>query len=165
MGIPLYGVGERLDRFDEACEIWKRLFTEHLVTYDGRHYQLKDARNEPKPVQKPHPPFVIGGGGEKKTLRTVAKYADIWNHLGTVEEFNHKVGVLHRHCEDVARDPGEITLSLQHWVKPEDLGSSVDELKRFQDAGVSHFVLVVPPPHGPGIAARVAEEVIARVKG
>ncbi len=165
MGIPLYGVGERLDRFDEACEIWKRLFTEHLVTFEGKHYQLKDARNEPKPVQKPHPPFVIGGGGEKKTLRTVAKYADIWNHLGTVEEFNHKVGVLHRHCEEVGRDPSEITLSLQYWVKPDDLGSSVEELKRFQDAGVSHFVLVVPPPHGPGIAARVAEEVIARVKG
>ncbi len=164
MGIPLYAPGERLARFDEACEIWKRLFTEHLVTFDGKYYQLKDARNEPKPVQKPYPPFVIGGGGERKTLRTVAKYADIWNHTGNLDDFTRKVGILHQHCADVGRDPAAITLSLQYWLKQDDLGSAVDDLKRIQDAGATHFVLVIPPPHGPGIAERVVEEVILKVK-
>ena len=79
MGIPLYAPGERIRRLGEACEITRRLFTQHLTDFDGRYYQLKQARCEPKPVQKPYPPFVIGGGGEQLTLRVVARYADVWN--------------------------------------------------------------------------------------
>ncbi|HYJ13130.1 MAG TPA: hypothetical protein VEW66_06045, partial [Thermomicrobiales bacterium] len=90
--------------------------------------------------------------------------ADVWNHTGNLEDFTHKVSVLRQHCETVGRDPSEITLSLQYWLKQEDLGSAIDDLKRIQDAGATHFVLVIPPPHGPGIAARVAEEVILKVK-
>ena len=112
MGIPLYKPGERIRRLDEACEIIKRLFTEPTVDFDGRYYQLKDARSEPKPVQKPYPPFVIGGGGEQLTLRVVAKHANIWNSTsGSVDEFRHKVDVLHQHCAEIGRDPKEIVLS------------------------------------------------------
>src|SRR3712207_2512415 len=88
MGIPLYRPGERIRRLDEACEIVKRLFTQQLTDFDGRYYQLKGARCEPKPIQKPYPPFVIGGGGEQLTLRVVARYADVWNFAGgPVENF------------------------------------------------------------------------------
>ncbi|HEV2129447.1 MAG TPA: LLM class F420-dependent oxidoreductase, partial [Thermomicrobiales bacterium] len=105
MGIPLYQPGERIRRLDEACEMIKRLFTEPTVDFDGRYYQLKEARSEPKPVQRPYPPLVIGGGGEQLTLRVVAKHADVWNYTGgSVEEFRHKVGVLRRHCEEVGRN-------------------------------------------------------------
>ncbi len=92
MGIPLYPPGERIRRLGEACEITRRLWTQHLTDFDGRYYQLTQARCEPKPIQKPYPPFVIGGSGEQLTLRVVARYADVWNSTpADVEEFRHKV--------------------------------------------------------------------------
>ncbi len=164
MGIPLYKPGERIRRLDEACEIIKRLFTESTVNFDGRYYQLNEARSEPKPVQKPYPPFVIGGGGEQLTLKVVAKHADIWNYTGgSVEEFSHKVDVLKGHCETVGRDPSDIVLSYQHRVDLDDVNGSVEALKRFADAGATHFVLYLPSPHTEGMATRMAEEVIAKV--
>jgi F420-dependent oxidoreductase-like protein len=165
MGIPLYKPGERIRRLDEACEIIKRLFTQPTVDFDGRYYQLADARSEPKPVQRPHPPFVIGGSGEQLTLRVVAKHADIWNFTGgTVEEFTHKVSVLRDHCAAVSRDPDEIVLSYQHRLDADDLSASVSELQRFAAAGATHFVLYLPTPLADGIATSVAEEVIAKVQ-
>jgi F420-dependent oxidoreductase-like protein len=165
LGIPLYPPGERIRRFAEACEVIRRLFTEPVVDFDGRYYQLKDARSEPKPVQKPHPPFVIGGGGEKLTLRVVATYADIWNYTGTsVEEFAHKVKVLRGHCEAIGRDPDEIVLSHQYRLQADDFGAAVEPLKRFIDAGATHLVLYLPSPHGKGMATRAAEEVVAKIQ-
>lgn len=165
MGIPLYKPGERIRRMDEACEIIKRLFTQSTVDFDGRYYQLHDARSEPKPVQKPYPPFVIGGGGEQLTLRVVAKHADIWNFAGgSVEEFTHKVGVLHEHCAAVDRDPADIVLSSQHRLRADDLSASVSEIQRFVDAGATHIVLVIPSPYPDGIVTRVADEVITNVR-
>jgi F420-dependent oxidoreductase-like protein len=165
MGIPLYKPGERIRRLDEACEIITRLFTEPTVDFDGRYYQLRDARSEPKPVQKPYPPFVIGGSGEQLTLRVVAKHADIWNYTGgSVEEFTRKVGILHEHCAAVGRDPGEIVLSYQHRLKADDFGASVDLLKRFVQAGATHFVLYLPTPLEENMATRAAEEIIAKVQ-
>src|SRR3712207_5413682 len=126
MGIPLYEPGERIRRLGEACEIAKRLFTQQLTDFDGRYYQLREARCEPKPVQKPYPPFVIGGGGEQLTLRVVARYADVWNFAGaSVETFTHKVGVLHEHCAKLGRDPTEIELSVQVGVNYDDLASTI----------------------------------------
>ncbi len=165
MGIPLYKPGERIRRLDEACEIIKQLFTQPTVDFDGRYYQLADARSEPKPVQRPCPPFVIGGSGEQLTLRVVAKHADIWNFTGgTADEFTHKVSVLRDHCAAVGRDPDEIVLSYQHRLDADDLSSSVSELQRFVAAGATHFVLYLPTPLADGIATRVAEEVIAKVQ-
>jgi F420-dependent oxidoreductase-like protein len=164
MGIPLYKPGERIRRLDEACDIIKRLFTQPTVDFDGRYYHLSQARSEPKPVQRPYPPFVIGGSGEQLTLRVVAKHADIWNYTGgSVEEFTHKVGVLRDHCAAVDRNPDEIVLSYQHRLGADDLSSSVSELQRFVAAGATHFVLYLPPPFPDGIVTRVAEEVIAKV--
>ena len=166
MGIPLYKPGERIRRLDEACEIIKRLFTEPTVDFDGRYYQLKEARSEPKPVQKPYPPFVIGGGGEQLTLRVVAKHADIWNSTsGSADEFRHKVEVLREHCAAVGRDPGDIVLSWQHRPNNDDLGASVETVKRFVDAAATHVVFTMNPPYTKGMATRVAEEIIAKVQG
>jgi F420-dependent oxidoreductase-like protein len=164
MGIPLYPPGQRIRRLDEACELIKLLFTQPTVDFNGRYYQLAEARSEPKPVQKPWPPFVIGGSGEQLTLKVVAKHADIWNATAsTVEEFTHKVSVLHQHCATVGRDPNEIVLSIQHRLKPGDFASSVNEIQGFIAAGATHIVLILPAPFAEGDATRVADEVIAKI--
>jgi F420-dependent oxidoreductase-like protein len=165
MGIPLYQPGERIRRLGEACDLIKRLFTQPTVDFDGRYYQLKEARCEPKPVQRPYPPFVIGGSGEQLTLRVVARYADVWNYsFGTVEEFTRKLGILREHCAAVGRDPSEIVLSYQFRAEYDDLAGTAATAQRFADAGATHFVMILPNPYPAGIAARIADEVIAKVR-
>lgn len=166
MGIPLYAPGERIRRLDESCQILKQLFTQELTTFDGRYYQLKAARREPKPVQKPHPPFVIGGSGEQLTLRVVAKHANIWNFVaGPVEEFKRKVGILQAHCAAVGRDFDTITLSTQVRVDYADLSSARERTQSFIDAGATHFVYTLSYPYPADIVARLADEVVGRVQG
>ena len=106
-GIPFYTVRERLERLDEACAVIKALFSESKASFDGRFYQLEDASLEPKPVQQPLP-LLIGGGGEKRTLRITARHADAWNVWGDVAILRHKMEVLDRHCADLGRDPKAI---------------------------------------------------------
>jgi len=164
MGLTLDPPGPRLRRFAEACEIVRRLLTQPLTDFDGEHYQLKDARCEPKPVQKPHPPFVIGGHGEKVTLKIAAQYADIWNsNTSDPAVFAHKVRVLHEHCATVGRDPNEIELSVQCRVDPDNLAASVDVLNGMVAAGATHIILYLPSPWPTGVLDRLADEVIAKV--
>jgi F420-dependent oxidoreductase-like protein len=165
-GIPLYEVPERLRRFREACELMKLLFTQPVANYDGQYFQLKEARLEPKPVQKPYPPFVIGGSGEKVTMKIAAQHADAWNMAGgDVETFRHKVRVLHDHCETVGRNPDEIDLSVQQVVDYGDLAGTTAAAQAFVDAGANHIILNLRPPFPDGICTRLAEEVIPRVRG
>lgn len=165
MGLDLYAPGERIRRLDEACAIYKSLCTEHLTSFDGRYYQLKEARSEPKPIQKPYPPIVIGGSGEQLTLRVVAKYADIWNFGGgPVETFQHKDSVLREHCAAIGRDTAEIERSVQFVVNYDDLDATVRSVQEFVDAGATHLILNLRPPFPAGIAARLAAEVIPRVR-
>jgi len=165
MGIPLYAPGERIRRLGEACEIIKLLFTQHLTDFDGRYYQLKEARCEPKPIQKPYPPFVIGGGGEQLTLRVVARYADVWNFSGgPVENLIHKTAVLHSHCAEVGRDPAEIEISVQVPVNYDDMSATVATVQGYVDAGATHLILNLRYPYPAGIVARLAEEVVPQVR-
>jgi F420-dependent oxidoreductase-like protein len=111
-GIEYSTVGGRLDRLEEACEVVTRLFTEERVTVAGEHYQVTDAPLEPKPLQSPLP-LLIGGGGEKRTMRIAARYAQEWNVWGTPERLRQKNAVLDARCEEIGRDPGEIRRSCQ----------------------------------------------------
>lgn len=164
-GIPLYKPGERIRRLGEACEVVKLLWTEPVANFDGKYYQLHDARCEPKPVQKPYPPFVIGGGGEQLTLRVVARYADVWNHVGgSVDTFKHKVEVLHQHCAAVGRDPAEIALSVQVPVNNDDLAATTKATQDYVAAGATHIVYTLRAPYPDGIVARLADEVVANVR-
>lgn len=106
-GIPFYTVGERLKRLDEACQVIKLLYTEQSANFDGEYYRLDGASLEPKPVQDPLP-LLIGGGGEKVTLRITARHADEWNVWGDPAILEHKMAVLDRHCADLGRDPKAI---------------------------------------------------------
>ena len=109
-GIPFYTLAERLARLDEACQVIKALYNEPAANFDGRFYQLHQATLEPKPVQQPLP-LLIGGGGEKVTLKITARYADEWNVWGTVDTLRHKMEILDRHCDNVGRNPADIQRS------------------------------------------------------
>ena len=105
------GFGQRCDWLDESIGLIRRLIDGETVTYSSPKYRFEEARHAPRPVQK-HLPITIGGSGETKTLKTVAKYADIWNGIGTVEGLKHKTEVLDAHCATVGRDPASIERSL-----------------------------------------------------
>jgi alkanesulfonate monooxygenase SsuD/methylene tetrahydromethanopterin reductase-like flavin-dependent oxidoreductase (luciferase family) len=106
------GHGERLTWLDESVGAMRDLLDGKSVTSPpGGHYRFVDLRQQPQPIQR-HLPIMIGGSGEKKTLRTVAKYADMWNAMGDIEKLTHKVEVLKQHCEDVGRDIAEIEFTL-----------------------------------------------------
>jgi F420-dependent oxidoreductase-like protein len=100
---------ERLDRLEEAVQICRALLRDERPTFNGRYYQTSDARNVPAPVRPGGIPIMIGGSGERRTLKLVAQYADLCNVSGGAATLRHKLDVLRRHCDDVQRDPGEIT--------------------------------------------------------
>ena len=108
-GFDFPSARERLDRLEEAVQICRAMLRDERPTFDGRYYQTADARNVPKPLQSGGPPIMIGGGGEKRTLRLVAQYADMCNVSGGPETVRHKLDVMRAHCTDLGRDPSEIT--------------------------------------------------------
>jgi F420-dependent oxidoreductase-like protein len=105
----------RLDMLEEAVQVCRAMFTGDDVSFTGTHYRLDHARNQPRPVQAGGPKIMIGGGGEKRTLRLVARYADKCNVTGDVATLARKIDVLHRHCADVGRDPAEVGVT---WMTP-----------------------------------------------
>src|SRR4030095_13565851 len=158
-GIPFYTVNERLNRLDEAAEIIRRLWTEKQLTFDGRYYQLKDAYCEPKPLQQPHPPIMIGGAGEKLTLKIVAKHADQWNTFGSPELFRHKIGVLRGHCDAVGRNFDDIEVSWAGAALVTDSREQKDELlNRFASA-----FGITPEQYALGALVGTASEVRDRI--
>lgn len=160
-GIELGSIKERFDRFEEACQVLKGLLSQETTTFDGHYYQLKDARNEPKGPQQPHPPICIGGNGEKRTLRITAQYADHWNFVGgTPEEFARKRDVLARHCADVGRDPKEILLSA-HVRLGEDRNYRrvIEDCIALGAEGLDLAIVYLPPPYDPAVLEPLAETI------
>jgi F420-dependent oxidoreductase-like protein len=164
-GIPLYSPGERIRRLGEACEVIKLLWTETRANFDGKYYQLKEALCEPKPVQKPYPPFVIGGSGERLTLRVVAQYASVWNFVGgSVDDFRHKSEVLDQHCAAIGRNPAEIERSIQRPINYADLREAVDGMRPYIEAGATHIILNLRAPYPDQIVHQLDQEIIAPLK-
>jgi F420-dependent oxidoreductase-like protein len=110
-GIPFPSTKERLQRMDEAVQLILRMWTEDKASFDGKFYQLRGAYCNPKPIQKPHPPILIGGAGEKRTLKTVAKYGDASNLFGSPDTVKRKLDILRGHCKQVGRDYDSIIKS------------------------------------------------------
>jgi F420-dependent oxidoreductase-like protein len=156
-GIELPPLRERFDRFDEALEVIVGLLSNETTDFEGKHYQLRAARCEPKPVQRPHPPICIGGGGEKRTLRAAAKFAQHWNIPGaTPEVFAHKRDVLHAHCADIGRDPSEITTSTQLRHAAGDDPKAVAEQASELAAVGCDLIVVYLQPHDPALLEPLA---------
>lgn len=108
-GFEFPPIGERMDRLEEALQICRAMFTQARPSFEGRHYGVHEVLNEPRPIREEGIPIMIGGGGEKRTLRLVAQYADACNFFGDIPTVRHKLEVLERHCEEVGRDPATIT--------------------------------------------------------
>jgi F420-dependent oxidoreductase-like protein len=158
-GIPLPSPAERVRRLAEACELIRRLWIEPVVTFAGRYYQLQDAWCDPRPLQKPYPPFVIGGTGEQ-TLRVIARYADVWDcSVDSPEEYRHKSSLLAAYCATIGRDPATIERSRHIPVDLSDLAATRQKTLPFIEAGATHIIYSVPPPYPASIVARLAEEV------
>ena len=149
---------ERFDRFDECVEIVVRMLTEEETTFEGRYFTVTNARNEPKGPQQPHAPIVIGGVGERRTLKAVARWADHWNSapLGP-GEWNHKVSVLERHCADVGRDSGEITKSMMVRLGPEDMPQLPGTFQMLADMGVDEAIVSLRSPYHADQVSLVAD--------
>jgi F420-dependent oxidoreductase-like protein len=160
-GIELGSIKERFDRFEEGCEVLTSLLSQETTDFDGKYYQLKGARNEPKGPQRPHPPICIGGSGEKRTLRITARYAQHWNFVGgTPEEFARKRDVLGAHCADIGRDPTEIMLSA-HLFLGEDRNyrQIIDNAGALGAEGLDLAIVYISPPHDPAVLEPLAEAI------
>jgi len=127
-GIPFYTMRERLERLDEACTVIRLLWTERRSNFNGRYYQLADAPLDPKPVQKPHPELMIGGGGERVTLRIAAKHADHWNVWGGAKVLARKSAVLEEHCSKLGRDSKSINRSVNMALLITNSKADIDRL-------------------------------------
>ena len=132
---------ERLDRLEEALQIIPAMFTEQTPSFAGRHYRIQEVLNNPKPVRG-RIPVLIGGGGEKRTLRLVAQYGDACNLFGGPDDVRHKLDVLERHCADVGRDPAEITKTVLLTVG--DPLKAAEKIPAYTAIGVDGVVVNMP---------------------
>lgn len=164
-GIPFYTDGERARRLVEAVEVMKLLFTQQKSNFDGKYYQLKDALFEPKTVQKPHPPILIGGMGPKVIQPLVARQADIWHFFvrdGDPQETKRVCTNFDELCRKVGRDPAQVEKSLS--IRPQQLTGTTEEVRghiqALADAGVQHFIISLPSPYDRQLLRRFAKEVL-----
>lgn len=192
-GIPFGPVGERLALLDEACTVIRSLFEDEVTNFEGEHCAVHDAVLWPKPVQ-PRLPILIGGGGEKKTLRIVARHADLWNGFGTPDVIRRKIDILREHCAAVGRNPADIsvTVNLGIIVRDSTAGirarlDEIGEVAGFPDyaasnqpygspeivaqrlaayaaVGVREIIAVIPAPYDHETIERLAAEVRPRLR-
>lgn len=128
-GIPFPAIGERMESLDEALQVMKSLWTRDRTTFEGKHYTIRDAPFEPKPVQQPHPPLWVGGAGEKYLLRIAGYRADGWNVWQIpIEDYRRKAGILDRFAEEAGRDPASIRRSIGLVVAVARTGAEVEAI-------------------------------------
>ena len=150
MGLPLPPVAERFERLEETLQIAARMWAGDDAPYEGRHYRLEHPTGSPRPIQRDHPPVLIGGTGERKTLRLVARYADACNLFDIPDDgrtVKHKLEVLARHCDEVGRPYGAIEKTLSTRLHPGE--SSEEFVARCMGVaalGIEHLVVLTPGP-------------------
>jgi F420-dependent oxidoreductase-like protein len=165
LGIPFpEGVPERIERLDEACQILKLLWSEARSDFDGKHYRLVDAISEPKPIQRPHPPLWIGAKGPKRSMRVVARHADVWNASGArgVEADAETSRILDEHCAAIGRDPMEVRRSVV--LEADSLDAFCRLAEGYVAAGFADFILDVTCPDPLRRVDEVAIPAMARIR-
>jgi F420-dependent oxidoreductase-like protein len=147
-GIGLPPLRERFDRFDEGVEAIVLLLSRERTTFAGTHVRLLDARCEPKPVQRPHPPIVIGGNGPNRTLRTTARFAQQWNSVAGIDHWPGIRDVLDERCAEIGRDPTTIERSVNlHFDPARGPGPVAEQAATFSEAGADIGIVYLPVPH------------------
>src|SRR5690348_15189591 len=154
LGIPFPPVAERFERLEETLKIALQMWAGDETAVEGRHYQLGRPLNSPQALQRPHPPILIGGGGEKKTLRLVAKYADACN-LFDSPELPHKLAVLKEHCERENRQYGEISKTVLSGFT--SVSEAVDKAAALAGEGVDEIIYSQADAHEPGLIDKIVE--------
>ncbi len=159
-GYEFPNIRTRLEQLEEGLEILTKMWTEDTATFHGFHYHVENARCLPKSTRQPHPPLLIGGGGEKVLLKLVARYADIWNNMGIAHgEIERKLAVLREHCERIGRDMGEIEISQQTLGA---IGLSKDEARRNTEAVHNEVGFLTGAPEL--CPTGTPDEIIARIR-
>lgn len=169
MGLPLPATAERFERLEETLQIAQRMWSGDTSSFAGQHYRLASPHVSPEPVRRPRPPILIGGAGEKRTLRLVARYADACNLFDIPDggrTVRHKLDVLARHCDDAGRPYEDIEKTLSTRLNP---GESASEFLRrsaqAEELGIEHLVVVTPAPWSPESLATLATVVSAASGG
>lgn len=165
LGVPFPSTSERFERLEETLQVVRQMWSDEDGAYSGRHYELAETVNVPPPVQRPHPPILIGGSGERKTLRLVAQYADACNIFPEgVDGVRHKLDVLRRHCDDVGRDYDSIEKTmLWNGDSAADPDAFLAEIAEYAALGMS-LVTLMPPTDDPvGWTTQVCEDVVPRL--
>jgi F420-dependent oxidoreductase-like protein len=174
LGFPFPPLGERFGMLEETLQIAHQMWQGERGTeaaFEGRHYQATRLLNSPQAIARPHPPIMIGGGGEQKTLRLVAQYADACNVFGDGPRIHHKYEVLRRHCEAIGRDPDEIERSTLQSIRltvADDPGESpqqvVDRFGELADAGAQHVIFSVRDVWRPEVMEILGSEVLPALR-
>lgn len=159
-GMELGTIGERMTRFEEGTEVIHRLLTQERTDFDGRCFHLTDARNEPKGIQSPRPPITIGGRGERRTLRLVARYASMWDTFAErdFDEWHRLRDVMWSHCADLGRDPSDVACSSHLRVDPDpDPAEVAGRAGRMFEHGVDVVVIALTGAHDAGTVELLAD--------
>ncbi|HEY0738326.1 MAG TPA: LLM class F420-dependent oxidoreductase [Herpetosiphonaceae bacterium] len=153
LGVPFPPLKERFEMLEEALKLAHQMWRDDTTPFEGKHYQLAEPLNRPQALSQPHPPIMIGGGGEQKTLRLVAQYADACNlfaRLGA-DELRRKLEILRGHCESVGRNYDEIERTAISTVHLADGAMSVDDViahcRELADVGIQHVIFNMPNTH------------------
>ncbi len=163
-GLPYHDAAHAVCALAEACTVIRRLWTEtEPFDFPGEYVQLTGAFGNPKPVQRPHPPIMIGGRASG-TLRVVAEHADLWNIPGggDIADLVGRSELLDRYCVEIGRDPASITRSIHLSVSYEDPGATRDAIGAAVEAGFGHVILGLGAPYPDGVARWVADELITK---
>ena len=166
LGVPYPPLAERFERLEEAVQIALQMWSDDEGPFDGTHYRLAETINVPRPIQTPHPPIVIGGGGEKKTLRLVARYADACNlNVTDVDEVARKLQVLREHCDAEGRDYASIEKTMQGG--PANPVADTDGFLRWAEQlaalGIEHIQLRTQTDDPAGYVTRAGELIAERL--
>ena len=169
LGIPFPPLGVRFEMLEETLQIAKQMWSADNGPYRGKHYQLEQTLCVPQPLSRPHPPILVAGGGEKKTLRLVAQYADACNLFGSAETVRAKLDILKQHCETLGRNYGTIEITTLGTVDPQPGKTSskdvIAQCKALASIGVQHAVFNMPTVHELAPIERFRREIIPAVAG
>lgn len=160
-GVPLPPLGERFDRLEETLAIVDGLLTQPVFSFEGAHHRLVEARCEPKPVQRPRPPFVIGGAGMRRTMPIAARWAEQWNYPdydGDLERLAKRVPHFRALVAGAGREARDVEISVQFRFSG-DLGQTREHIRACRDLGADHVLVSFTPPIDPALPARVAEAI------